>query len=445
MALSEDSFTREKRSHLKKDMDMMVVFDVMCVQDRGSFVESDSGLQFYPNNLYNLNPKKMAIPSYAAHLKTIKNYPQDKFEWKLDNDPCIQTITNNLKPTAFAVPNDPLYSEAAHLDFLNAPSAWDTFYHATAGITQDVVIAVIDSGGDFDHPDLIDNVWTNPGEVAGNNIDDDGNGYIDDIHGFNFVANIGDPTPQGTSDNDHGTNVAGAAAARMGNAIGAAGIMGLRSKIMHLNIAGPGELSSVALYNSILYATSMGVDVMNLSLGYSSPDLDAFQVMTNALQAAVDNNVFVVAAAGNDGLEQTSSVFSYPGSPLGAQIEGFINVGSIDTINNQISNFSNFSDTLVEIMAPGSENSAGGVGIFMPDPGSDPANSYDDASGTSFASPIVAGAAGLVIGLLRSRGQNPTPAEVEQALKTHAVSNGSLSGRVQNCRSLDLNSLAIGL
>ena len=172
--------------------------------------------------------------------------------------------------------------------------------------------------------------------------------------------------------------------------------------------------------------------VINMSLGIDSPNLASVQPITDVIQDAIDNNVFIVAASGNDGQLMTPTNYSYPGSPLGAEMEGFINVGSSDVASGSISRFSNYSDTYVEIMAPGSTDSSTGVGLLMPDPGSDPANSYDRASGTSFASPIVAGAAGLVIGLLRSRGENPTPAEIEAALKDGAISEPGFSGRTQD-------------
>jgi len=128
------------------------------------------------------------------------------------------------------VPNDPKYNQQYHLPLIDAPQAWAV----TVGSTS-VVIAVIDSGCDLDHPDLAAKIWTNPGEIPGNAVDDDSNGFIDDVHGWDFVHNDNDPTPQpdgidddsnGDTDEQvsHGTLAAGIAAAVTNDGWGAAGV-----------------------------------------------------------------------------------------------------------------------------------------------------------------------------------------------------------------------------
>jgi len=114
-----------------------------------------------------------------------------------------------------AVPTDPYYNQLWGMDSIDAPEAWSI----TTG-SSSVVVAVIDTGVDYTHVDLAANIWTNPGEIAGNGIDDDGNGFVDDVHGYDFVNNDGDPM----DDNSHGTHVSGTIAAAANNGVGVAGV-----------------------------------------------------------------------------------------------------------------------------------------------------------------------------------------------------------------------------
>ncbi|MEH2240571.1 S8 family peptidase [Nostoc sp.] len=264
-------------------------------------------------------------------------------------------------------------------DLIKAPEAWA---HGYTG--KGVVVAVIDTGVDYNHEDLKDNIWTNPKEIAGNGKDDDGNGYADDTHGWNFVDN----TNNVLDDNGHGTHVSGTIAGENNN-YGVTGIA-YDAKIMPvkvLNASGSGSYTSIA--KGIDYAVNNGANVINLSLGgdYSNPTLES------AIDYASSKGVIVVMAAGNDG-------DSSPDYPARYASKSGIAVGAVDR-NNNMPDFSNRSGTkeIAYVTAPG-------VKVYS----SVPNNQYATYSGTSMAAPHVAG----VVALMLSANHNLTDAQVRQ-------------------------------
>lgn len=279
-------------------------------------------------------------------------------------------------------------------DLVNAPEVWARGYTG-----RGVTVAVIDSGVDITHPDLANNIWRNLDEVAGNGIDDDGNGYIDDVYGWNFGVgqNNNDVTP-GTTFNDHGTHVAGIIAAARNN-IGMTGAAP-DAKIMAIRLGdvnpanffdNPGSLAT-----AIRYAVNNGANVINLSLGWSN-SLE----LRDALAYAADHNVVVVSAAGNNAIDS-------PGNPAQYAIDEGIAVGAIDA-QQTIAGFSNLagSDSRMQyVVAPG-------VKIYSTLPG----GQYGFLDGTSMASPYVAGVAALMLSA------NPylTAAQVQQILTNTAT------------------------
>ena len=271
----------------------------------------------------------------------------------------------NRRYRAAAAPGDPLFGDQWSLSddtVLGAGPAWD---QTTGG---DVTVAVIDSGVDTTHADLAPNVWTNAGEIPGNGVDDDGNGFVDDTQGWNFVSN----SPNVRDDNGHGTHVAGIIGARGGNGIGIAGVA-WRARIMPIKVLDASAVGSAAtLALGIRYAVANGAQVINLSVsgpGYS-------RAFDEAVQFASDSGVVVVGAAGNDG----RNVDAAPAYPAAFQAPLLVAVAATAQ-GGGLSPVSNFGAGNVELAAPGQDivSTAAGGG-------------YERRTGTSMATPHVAGA-----------------------------------------------------
>lgn len=294
-------------------------------------------------------------------------------------------------PNAFpAVPN--LGGNNWGRDTINAPEVWER------GITGNgIVVAVIDGGVDYTHPDLDGNIWRNAGEIPDNGIDDDRNGFIDDIGGWDFVSNDNNPMDESLS--GHGTHVAGIIAAER-NDFGITGVA-YNAKIMPVRVLPKfptGNWSDVAA--GIRYAVNNGANIINLSLGN---DIMPQPLVDAAIQYATDKKVVVVMSAGNESSPQPN----YPA--INADRFG-IAVGGIDK-NNRMYKSSDLAGfrPLDYVVAPG-------VDIYSTTPN----NSYKTFNGTSMAAPHVAGVAALVL----SANPNLTPAQVEYILTTTANRNG---------------------
>lgn len=280
--------------------------------------------------------------------------------------------------SAALTPNDPSYPQQYGLNNtgqaggvpdadIDAPEAWDI----TTG-SGNTIVAVIDTGVDLTHPDLINNIWTNPGEIAGNGVDDDHNGFIDDVHGWNFVANNNNPN----DDNGHGSHVAGIIGAQGNNGIGVTGV-NWRVQIMpvkFLNASGSGSIS--AAIQSLNYAVAMGAKISNNSWGGGG----FVQAMLDAINNARAAGHIFVAAAGNAASNNDTTPFY----PANYNVDNVVSVAST-TSGDTLSSFSNFGATTVELGAPGSS-------IFSTYRN----GGYATLSGTSMATPFVSGALALV-------------------------------------------------
>ena len=291
----------------------------------------------------------------------------------------MASVAGTLVPVlalAAAVPNDPFYGEEQRADFeqINLPAAWEL----TTG-SNDVVIAVIDAGTDIDHPDIIGNLWFNRGEKPLNGIDDDSNGFVDDLSGWDFLEDVSDPHPKfnngyRSGEATHGTPVAGIAAATTNNGQGLAGvcwsckIMALRA----LDANGEGDTAHIA--KAIDYAVANGADIINMSFVGALTDT----ALSEAVSRAYEAGVILVAAVGNDAEAGPFIVGDLDFRPLypvcldggGNQVLG---VGSVDTDNTK-SSFSNYGFSCIDINTPG--NGIAGPQLYDPALGGDFENKY---------------------------------------------------------------------
>ena len=298
-------------------------------------------------------------------------------------------------------PNDPLYSNQSYLRNIQAKEAWSKklLEEETAKTVYAPVIAIIDTGVDINHPDLKDNIWINSGEIPNDGIDNDNNGYIDDINGWDFVSDTFDPTPKFepfylNEAINHGTVVAGIAAARGHNNEGIAGVF-WRAKIMPLRALDSEGVGTVLnVQRAIEYAVNNGADIINMSfVGFGFN-----QTIFEALKKAYEQNVVMVAAAGNtnaqfDGFD-LDEIRNYPVCYKGTGGEDFvIGVTSLNE-NNKKSSFSNYGIDCIDVSAPG-ENF---YSTTFYEPNKIEFKKYYSGgwSGTSVSAPVVAGTAALI-------------------------------------------------
>lgn len=327
---------------------------------------------------------RRALPSASLELWHVdqSNVSVDVLAQYVSADPAVAFAEPNFIYSIDRIPDDPLFDQLWGLRNtgqsggtpgvdIGAADAWD---YSTGG---DVIVAVIDTGVDYTHPDLVSNMWRNPGEIPGNGIDDDGNGYVDDIYGIDTANGDSDPF----DDNDHGTHCAGIIAAVGNNTTGIAGVC-WRARIMALKfLSASGSGTSFNAIELIHYALRHGARVLNNSWG-GGPYSQALQ---NAIGVAQASNVLFCAAAGNggtDGIGDDNDVTPhYPSSYTNANV---LAVAAMDR-NDTLAVFSNYGSNSVHLAAPGRailSCVAGGT--------------YESWGGTSMATPHVAGAAALL-------------------------------------------------
>jgi subtilisin family serine protease len=316
--------------------------------------------------------------SGAARL-SVPLDPHDTFCKDLLATGSVRSCSPNYEVRVDATtPDDPMLSSLwgfGDSAGISAQRAWDV----SVG-SSDVVVAVIDTGVDYTHPDLRANMWSNPGEIPDNGVDDDANGYVDDVHGINAIRGAtqrGDPLDE----NGHGTHVAGTIGAVGNNAEGVVGI-NHRVKIMALKFLGPtgaGSLSDAITaidYMVMLKARGINIRVANNSWGGSG----YAAALADAVQRTEDAGIIFAAAAGNNGSDNDVD----PAYPANFEMANVVSVAALDEWGN-LASFSNYGATTVDIAAPG-------VGIYSTFPG----NRYVQLSGTSMATPHVAGTLALL-------------------------------------------------
>ncbi|HZI49727.1 MAG TPA: S8 family peptidase, partial [Pyrinomonadaceae bacterium] len=364
-----------------------------------------------------VNVERPRAADLLPGLRLARVAPEDTLKTieAMRQNPEVLTAEPNYIVRADVTPNDPRFisNEQYALPLMSAPQAWDTRTGSTGA--GRVVIGVIDQGIDFNHQDLAANIWVNPGEIPGNGIDDDGNGFVDDVRGFNFVNNNG-TTFSGSATEDHATHVAGIAGAVGNNGVGVAGVnwsVGLMS-LKFLDQNGFGD--TLDAIDAIQYAKTMrhlwettghakgaNVRVLNASFGggaFSQNFLDAVN------QANAEGILFVAAAGNIDNGTTEPNNDLVPHYPSSFDAPNIIAVAAT-TQTDALTSFSHFGATSVDLAAPGNN-------ILS----TTPANTYSFFSGTSMSSPQVAGAAALIWA------QNPNL--TVQQIKNILLTNGDI-------------------
>jgi len=350
---------------------------------------------------------------------------------------------------------DPLYSKQWGMNQMQVRESWS----ATKGLPE-MVVAVIDTGVDYTHEDLDDNIWHNAGETgvdanghdkANNGVDDDGNGYIDDVIGWDFVSNDNKPYDLTASQMDmlfnggnpgHGTHCAGNVAARSDNGKGVSGVAP-NVRVMPLRfISEKGQGTSADAVKAIKYAVDKGAKVMSNSWGSEGDDPadKDTQALKDAIQMAQDHGVLFVAAAGNghQGKGYDNDTDSKPGVPASYSNENIISVAAID-MAGALGSFSNWGARSVDLAAPGVKvfstvtSSAKYNDVVIDIPGVITAT-WD---GTSMATPHVAGAAALYW----SAHPTATWREVKDAVLNTVKRSSALSGKMVSGGQLDVGNL----
>ena len=361
------------------------------------------------NTLNTLSTVEYAEPNYTYHTCVMPNDQYLSLQWGLNNTGQTDGLAD------------------ADID---APEAWDI----QTG-NRSVLIGVIDTGVNYKHEDLANNIWTNPGEDSwadpnnpqtGNSVDDDGNGKIDDWKGWNFITNTNNPM----DDAGHGTHCAGIIGAEGNNNIGTAGV-NWQTQIIPLKfLDSDGEGNTINAVSAIFYAIDMGVDILSNSWG----SYEESMTLKDAIEAANDAGTLFVAAAGNDGINTDD----YPNYPSCYDVPNVVSVAASDDEDKRsiwgsgggggggsdcgscgfimyrksmpltwekdprtyATSGSNYGAITVDLAAPGTE-------IY-----STYLSSYRSLSGTSMATPFVAGVAGL----LKAQNPNLTHLEIKQVL-----------------------------
>lgn len=393
----------------------------------------------------------LKVNSFTKVAKVGKNSKTDEelFQWyKITTDsdlgtleaelkklPFVKTVEKNYVVRAFFTPNDPYYLSSgtwgqAYPDLwgikkINPEPAWDQT-HGSASI----IVADIDTGIDRNHVDLKNNIWVNSREILGNKIDDDGNGYIDDYYGWDFVNNDSDPM----DDHGHGTHTSGTIAAMGNNNLGVIGVS-FGSKIMALKfLSASGSGSSDNGAKAMQYAADNGAKITSNSWGCFGCKS---QLLDDAVKYAHDRGVTTVVAAGNNYADDALN-----GTP--ASSEWAVTVGATD-YQDQIAGFSNIGEK-IDVVAPGVDILSTRASVNpMCTADKTVGSIYCRVSGTSMATPHVAGLAALLL----SKNPALTPEEVRQIIRKGAFDLGQVGrdntfgyGRIDATNTLNLSDSA---
>ena len=327
---------------------------------------------------------------------------------KLKAMPNIEYAEPNYNVYEFSEPNDTYYlnGKQAVLDLIGAKKLWDFDIDCS-----NVAVGVMDSGIQTNHEDLIDNIWVNTGEIAGDGIDNDGNGYIDDIYGWNCGDSNGDVSYV----SNHGVHVAGIVSAVTDNSKGVASVA-RNAKIASIKIFNSSGKSTLSyIIEGINYAKKNDINIINCSFGGAGWGSTSVSIVKSAIEAVPD--IFFVIAAGNIATStpqpDNDQTAVYP-SQLTKDLDNVISVANT-TSSDELSSTSHYGATSVDIAAPG-------TGIYS----TIPTSSYGTMSGTSMATPMVASA----VAVMRAVNPNISAKEIKETLCSSADKLSALTGKV---------------
>lgn len=329
---------------------------IVTFKDGTTRLRSDAG----PNRRSSALARRLDDPS-SPHRRAVgllrdPDRTTDQLINDLSADPNVAMVEPNYLRRVSALPNDARFGDLWALrntgqtvNGVNGLPGADIGYAAAISLLRpdaaEIIVAVIDTGVDQVHPDLVANLWVNSGEIAGNRLDDDGNGYIDDVSGYDFV----DDDPDASDSGEHGTHVAGTIAAVSGNQIGIVGVAP-QTRILSLKVSSNGDtISSAAAIEAINYATALrrrGVNIVALNCSYGGGGFSNAE--SAALRAAGDAGILVCAAAGNEAANNDTT----PSYPASYRLSNMLVVAATQQ-TDALASFSNFGATTVDLAAPG--------------------------------------------------------------------------------------------
>lgn len=420
---SQDQLSQQEMSHVSGEVLVLLSADTNqdgVIEDGENLSGAEAAVGGKVLRRISLSRGRQVLRVKLAAGKSVENALAEN--WKA-RDKRILSVEPNYRIHILAAPNDPLLPDMWALNNtgltggtpgadINAIDAW----RLTTG-SSSVIVGVIDTGIDYLHPDLADNMWVNSGEIPGNGVDDDGNGFVDDIYGYDFAQDDNDPRDE----HSHGTHVAGTIAGRGNNGIGITGV-NWECKLMacrFLDANGSGSVTNAI--DAINYAVANGADILCNSWGGTGYS----EALKAAISNASDHGVLFVAAAGNSG-DNTDVNPHYPSS---YDVSNIIAVAATDH-RDALAAFSSYGRETVDLAAPG-------VSILSSVLG----GGYDWYSGTSMATPHVVGVAALLLA--------NDPQMSLQDLKSRIIWTGeaiaSLDGKTVSGRRLNAyNALTAG-
>lgn len=410
LGLSTTSFAKVSVNFASEDIkekELIVSFEEgITKEDKEALIADQGGVIL--KHFKTMNSALVRIPDTNSMLSTASLIA--------DHTGVIKVGPNRVFNLLATTTNDPKINKQYHHDNIKSYDAWDI----STG-SKDVVVGVIDTGIVLDHEDLEANLWQNPGETGTdangndkrtNGIDDDGNGYVDDYQGWDFID--GDNTPN--DQHGHGTHCAGLVGAVGSNGTGVAGVNWNVSVVALKIFGGSGSTSEAAIVEAIEYANMMGFDITNNSWGGPASGEwgeGGKDVIYEAIKAGGEKGHLFVFAAGNSGANSDQK----PLIPGAYDLDSILSVAAT-TSRDGLANFSNYGVTTVDIGAPG-------AGIFSTIKRGFFGRQYGNMSGTSMAAPIVTGAAALV------KAVNPSfsSSEIKEKLMSTADQVNSLKGK----------------